>query len=118
MPKEKRKKEFFDLFGFDSDFPKPDSFSGGGSGYSISVAYDEKGKPNVKVQTRGDVDVAELRRDLEGRFPGANIEGLEKQPLIRVVDETPVLKEEERKSEQKEAKKEKDKKQPSIRIVK
>jgi len=115
MPKEKRKKGFFDLFGFDEpdSMFEPKSFSGGSSGYSISVTY-EKGKPVVKVQTQGDVDVAELRRDIEQKYPGAKIEGLEKQPLIRVVDEEPKVAREE---EQKEVKKDRKKKRPSIRVV-
>jgi len=109
MPKEKRKRGFFDLFGFDEE---------GGSGYSISVTYDEKGKPVVKVQAHGDVDVAELRRDIEQRYPGAKIEGLEKQPLIRVVDEEQDAEKKGQKKEQKETKKEKkEKKEPLIRIV-
>jgi len=116
MPKEKRKRGLFDLFGFDesSSMFEPKSFSGGSSGYSISVTY-EKGKPVVKVQTQGDVDVAELRRDIEQKYPGAKIEGLEKQPLIRVVDEEP---EAAKKEEQKEVKKDRKKrKQPLIRVV-
>jgi len=120
MPKEKRKREFFDLFGFDEEgfLFEPKSFSGGGSGYSISVAYDEKGKSVVKVQTHGDVDMAELRRDIEQRYPGAKIEGLEKQPLIRVVDEKQVTEKEGEKKGQKVPKKEKkERKQPLIRIV-
>lgn len=96
---------------------EPKEFSEGDSGYSISVTYDEKGKPLVKVQTHGNVDVTELQRDIEKRYPRAKIEGLKKQPLIRIIDEeqTP---EEERKKEEKEPKKEKkEKKQPLIRIV-
>lgn len=88
MPKQERKKRgIFDLFDVDEeDFPfgrEP----GGGSGYSISVTYDAAGKPLVNVKTHGDVDVAELRRDIERKYPGAKIEGLEKKPLIRFVDE-------------------------------
>ena len=50
MPKEKRKKGFFDLFGPDEDFLfDAKSFSEGGSGYSISVNYDEKGKPVGRI---------------------------------------------------------------------
>ena len=97
---------------------EPKSFSEGGSGYSISVTYDDKGRPVVKVQTHGNVDMAELRRDIERRYPGAKVEGLEKQPLIRVVDENRALKKKEQKKEQKEAKKEKkEKKEPLIRII-
>jgi len=88
MPEKKRKRPFFDLFGFDKeDFLFGREPVEGGSGYSISVTYDEKGKPVVQVKTYGDVDVAELRRDIEQRYPGARIEGLEKKPLIRIVDE-------------------------------
>ena len=115
MPKEKRKKGFFDLFGFgegNSFFDK--SFPGGGSGYSVSVTYDGKGKPIVRVETQGDVDVAELRRNIEQRYPGAGIEGLEKQPLIRVIDEEPELVKKEKKKTEKVKKK---KKQPLIRVV-
>lgn len=50
----------------------------GGSGYSVSVTCDEDGKPIVQVQTHGDVEAAELRRDIEQRYPGAKIEGLER----------------------------------------
>jgi len=117
LPREKRKKGFFDLFGFDEEsfLSEPDFSTGGGSGYSVSVTYDEKGKPVVKVETQGSVDVAELRRDIERRYPGAKIEGLEKQPLIRVVDELPTP---AKKDEKKEAKKEKkEKKRSLIRVV-
>ena len=97
---------------------EPKSFSEAGSGYSISVTYDDKGRHVVKVQTHGNVDMAELRRDIERRYPGAKVEGLEKQPLIRVVDENRALKKKEQKKEQKEAKKEKkEKKEPLIRII-
>jgi len=80
MPERKRKRRFFDLFGFD----EVDSlFEGeptrGGSGYSMSVTYDDKGKPVVQVKTYGDVATAELRRDIEKRYPWAKIEGLEKK---------------------------------------
>ena len=96
MAERKRKRRFFDLFGFgEEDFLFGGEPTEGGSGYSISVTYDEKGKPVVHVKTQGDVDTAELRRDIEKRYPGAKIEGLEKKPLIRIIDED----EEEKKSE-------------------
>ena len=95
MPERRRERRFFDIFGFgERDFLFEGKPTEGGSGYSISVTYDEKGKPVVQVETQGDVDTAELRRDIEQRYPGAKIEGLEKKPLIRIIDE-----EEEKKSE-------------------
>ena len=101
MPK--RKKPFFDFFGFDEeDFLFGREPVEGGSGYSISVTYGESGKPVVQVKTHGDVNVAELRRGIEQRYPGARIEGLEKKPLIRVVGEE--KEEKERKIEEKKSK--------------
>jgi len=120
----RKKKDLFDIFSFDEDDflfrnelkPMKDKQ---GSGYSISVTYDEKGKRVVKVKTYGDVDVAELQRDIQQRYPGAKIEGLEKQPLIKVVDEERQGKQKPEKKQEEERRKEekKEKKQPSIRIV-
>jgi len=87
MSERRRRRRFFDLFGFDEDFLFGQEPAEGGSGYSISVTDDEKGKPVVQVKTYGDVDVAELRRDIEQRYPRARIEGWRKNPWIRIVDE-------------------------------
>lgn len=103
MPKRRRKKSFFDLFDLgEEDFLFGRESMEAGSGYSMSVTYHETGKPVVRVETHGDVDVAKLRRDIEERYPGARIEGLEKKPLIRIVDEEEIRKEKgksERKAE-------------------
>ncbi len=122
MPERKRKKrkfsDFSDLFdlGFDEQRLFEQKPMEGESGYSMSVTYDEKGKPLVKVKTYGTMDVAELRKDIERQYPGARIEGLEKQPLIRIVDEK--TRDEERKSEKKkEEPGKKDKRRSSIRTV-
>jgi len=105
MSEPKRKRRFFDLFGFcEEDFLLGREPAQGGSGYSISVTYDEKGKPVVQVKTYGDVNTAELQRDIERRYPGARIEGLEKKPLIRIIDE------EEEKQKKTEAEKKHEKK--------
>lgn len=114
MPERRRKRRFFDIFGFgEEEFPFGQPAEGG-SGCSISVTYDERGKPVVRVETYGDVDVAELRKDIEQRYPGARIEGLEKQPLIRIVGEEESR--EERKPE-KEIQAEKKQKKSLIREV-
>ena len=52
MPEKKRNRPFFDIFGFgEEDFLFGREPADGGSGYSISVTYDEKGKPVVQVKT-------------------------------------------------------------------
>ena len=66
------------------------------------MTYGESGKPVVHVKTHGDVDVAELRRDIEQRYPGARIEGLEKKPLIRIVGEEKEEKERKNKGKEKQ----------------
>jgi len=123
MSERKRKRRGpFDIFGFDEDNfllggELEPSKGEGGCGYSMSVTYDEKGKPVVKVETYGDVDVTKLR-DIQQRYPGAKIEGLEKQPLIRVVNEEETEKKPEKKTEEKRGKEEKkEKKKPLIRII-
>jgi len=102
MSKRKRKKPFFNLFGFDEEILFGREPVEGGSGYSISVTYDESSRPVVQVKTHGDVDVAELRRDIEQRYSGARIEGLEKRPLISIVGEE--KEEKERKTREKKSK--------------
>jgi len=120
LSERKRRRSPFDIFDFDEEnflFGRElePTKGEGGSGYSMSVTYDEKGKPVVKVETYGEVDVAELRRDIQQRYPGAKIEGLEKQPLIRVVGEEKEERKPEKKTEEKKRKEEK--KEPLIRIV-
>lgn len=91
MSKHRRKKDPFSFFDeiFDSSFEE--LFSGvpgeGASGYSITVTYDEFGKPVVRVKTYGGVDEAELRRSIKEKYPGARVEGLESKPLISFIDE-------------------------------
>jgi hypothetical protein len=57
------------------------------SGYSISVKYDEEGKPTICVKKYGDVDTRGLRREIERNYPGAQIQGLEKPQAIEVKKE-------------------------------
>jgi len=85
----------------------------------MSVTYDEKGKPVVKVITYGEVNIAQLQQNIQQRYPEAKIEGLEKQPLIRVVgEEKPENLKPEKKEEEKRRKEgRKEKKEPLIRIV-
>jgi len=121
MPERKRRRGLFDFssffdFGFDEEELFGQEPIEGGSGYSMSVTYDEKGKPVVKVKTYGDVDTTELRKDIERKYPGAKIEGLEAKPLIRIIDEE-TSEVEKRKSERKEAKSREKKKSSIIRVI-
>ena len=44
-----------------------------GSGYAIAVTYDENENPLVDIKTYGQVDLARLRREIQGIFPNAQI---------------------------------------------
>jgi len=117
---ERKRKRGFDLFDFDFDeegFPFGHETGKSGSGYSISVTYDEKGKPVVQVKTYGDVDTAALRKDIEQRYPGARIEGLEKQPLIRVVEEKETEREKRKTEKEKSKAERKEDKKSLIKVI-
>ena len=55
-----------------------------GSGYTLAVRYDENERPLVDIKTYGQVDLARLRREIEGVFPNAQIRQ-EKQSQTVVV---------------------------------
>lgn len=89
MAERKQKKNGHDLLGLDArdrfvlTEPEPIEVA---SGYSISVAYDEDGRPLVYVKKYGDVDTRGLRRNIERSYPGASIQGLERPRRVEVDD--------------------------------
>ncbi len=96
--KRRKRRNIFDLFGFEEESFLGEVPAKGGSGYSMSVTYDGTGKPVVQVKTSGEIDSTELRREIEKQYPGARIVGLEEKPLIRVIREKK-LESKERESE-------------------
>jgi hypothetical protein len=56
-----------------------------GSGYAISVSYNEDDNPIIDVKTYGDVNIAKLRKDIERLYPNAQIRHLSKEPSVTVV---------------------------------
>lgn len=86
MPKRKHKNEperFVELDPEDLGFVLEPTQIEVGSGYTVSVGYDEDYKPIVDVKTYGRVDTARLRRDIERIFPNAEIRRLgESQSMI------------------------------------
>lgn len=55
-----------------------------GSGYTLAVSYDENARPVVDIKTYGQVNLARLRREIEGIFPNAQIRQKE-QPHTVIV---------------------------------
>jgi hypothetical protein len=56
-----------------------------GSGYAVSLSYDEDGNPVVDIKTYGDVDISKIRRDIERLYPNAQIRRLNQEPIVTVV---------------------------------
>jgi hypothetical protein len=55
-----------------------------GSGYTMSVSYDEHDKPIVDVKTYGEVNLSHLRREILKAFPNAQIRQLNQSRTILV----------------------------------
>ena len=56
-----------------------------GSGYVISLNYDEEGIPIVDVKTYGKVDSAKLMKDIACLYPNAHIRQLSQESTVTVV---------------------------------
>jgi len=56
-----------------------------GSGYALSVHYDEHEKPIIDVKTYGKVDLARLQKEIERSFPNAKIRQLANKPSVTIV---------------------------------
>jgi hypothetical protein len=56
-----------------------------GSGYTVSVSYDENEKPIIDVKTYGEVNVQKLRREIERMFPNAKIRQLRNAQSVTIV---------------------------------
>ncbi len=59
-----------------------------GSGYTVSVDYDGKGRQIIDVKTYGEVDTTKIRRIIRKLFPDAQIRKLKKTMLVDVVTKT------------------------------
>jgi hypothetical protein len=44
-----------------------------GSGYTLSINYDENEKPIVNIKTYGEVDLTQIKKEIERLFPNAQI---------------------------------------------
>lgn len=56
-----------------------------GSGYSISISYDNEENPIIHVKTYGEVDLIELRKEIRKVYPNAKIEGMPKIPKVKII---------------------------------
>ena len=88
MPERKHKREPESLIELDSEelgFVLEPTQIEVGSGYTISVSYDENEKPVVDVKTYGEVDFTKLRREIERAFPNAQIRQINQTSSVTIV---------------------------------
>jgi hypothetical protein len=55
-----------------------------GSGYTLAVRYDENQRPVVDIKTYGQVDLVQLRREIQGVFPNAQIRQKDQPQTVTV----------------------------------
>ncbi|MEM2136723.1 MAG: hypothetical protein QXI93_02070 [Candidatus Methanomethylicia archaeon] len=105
MSKKKGRKSIFDSFFEDSWFDEWEEMFkkfeniGVSGGYSITVTQTSKGT-EVHVKAGEDVDVEDLRRRLEARYPGAKIfieGGKKSREIVEIKMEEETAKKEEKK---------------------
>jgi hypothetical protein len=88
MPERKHKRDSESLIELDSEelgFVLEPTQIEVGSGYTISVSYDENQRPVVDVKTYGEVDFTKLRRVIERAFPNAQIRQLNQTRSVKIV---------------------------------
>lgn len=56
-----------------------------GSGYTISVDYDENEKPIIDLKTYGEVDISKIEREIKRVFPNAQIRQLNQTKSVTIV---------------------------------
>lgn len=88
MPERKHQREPENLVELDSEelgFVLEPTQIEVGSGYTVSVSYDENERPVVDVKTYGEVDFTKLRREIERAFPNARIRRLNQTRSVTIV---------------------------------
>ena len=88
MPERKHKrgpKSFIELDSEELGFVLEPTQVEVGSGYAISLSYDENEKPIVDVKTYGEVDIAKIRKEIERVFPNAQIRRLNQTDAVTIV---------------------------------
>lgn len=56
-----------------------------GAGYTLCVDYNEDGEQVIDIKTYGEVDIANIRREIQRLFPEAQIRRLSQKGSVTVV---------------------------------
>ena len=88
MAEKKHKKELMGHIGLEMDdlgFVLEPAQVEVGSGYTVSVSYDEDEKPIVDIKTYGKVNMAKLQKEIRKAFPDAKIRNLNNAGTVTIV---------------------------------
>ncbi|RJS78211.1 hypothetical protein CW667_01200 [Candidatus Bathyarchaeota archaeon] len=88
MAEKKHKKELMGRIGLEMDdlgFVLEPAQVEVGSGYTVSVSYDENEKPIVDIKTYGEVNMAKLQKEIRKAFPDAKIRNLNNAGTVTIV---------------------------------
>ena len=55
-----------------------------GSGYAVSISYDEHEKPVIDVKTYGKVDLNKLHKEIAEAFPNCKIRQMNRSPTVTI----------------------------------
>jgi hypothetical protein len=55
-----------------------------GSGYAVSISYDEHEKPVIDIKTYGRVDLSKLHKEITEAFPHCRIRQLNRTPTVTI----------------------------------
>ncbi len=55
-----------------------------GSGYAVSISYDEHEKPIIDIKTYGRVDLEKLHKEITEAFPHCRIRQLNRSPTVTI----------------------------------
>lgn len=84
--KQKREsEEFIELDSGESGFVLEPAQVEVGSGYTVSVSYDENEKPIIDIKTYGEVNIGKLQKEIERVFPNARIRQLNQINSVTIV---------------------------------
>ena len=88
MPEKKQKhesEEFVELDSEESGFVLEPTQVEVGSGYTVSVSYDENEKPIIDIKTYGEVNIPKLQKEIGRMFPNAKIRQLNQINSVAIV---------------------------------
>jgi len=69
----------------DNDFVMEPTQIEVGSGYTLTVHYDEDQRPTVAVKTYGQVDIMQVKREILRIFPDAQVKHTNQTSSVKIV---------------------------------